>query len=241
MHPSTRFCFPLLTRKLVQIVLALSLINGVPLVALAQEFEPPLRGMPGRREGGGTRGGCLVGQQSLMALMPESNLSLTVSERPTFFWYIPPTTAEMAEFTLLDARNQEVYKTAVPINQESGIISLQSSEELPALEAGVDYRWYFSLVCDLQDRSADVFTTGWIQRIVPNTALTTHLETVAEVDRPAVYAEAGLWQDALSSLVILRRSQPQDASISRQWTRLLESVELGHIADQPLVPCCQVP
>ncbi|MBE9177813.1 DUF928 domain-containing protein [Oculatella sp. LEGE 06141] len=215
----------------------MGLIHGMPLAALAQEFVPPQRGLPGRRVGGGTRGGCIAGQTALTALMPESNLSLTVSERPDLFWYLPPNTAAQLEFTLLDANDQEVYKTTFQPDETGGIMSLPNPTDLPALEIGLDYHWYFAVICNEQDRSADVVTEGWIQRIEPDTALTQQLETATASDRPALYAAAGIWQDALMTLATLRQSQPHDADVARAWTVLLESVNLGHLADQPVVPC----
>lgn len=46
-------------------------------------FTPPERGVPGRREGGGTRGiGC---PGSMTALIPESTMGRTASGQPAFF------------------------------------------------------------------------------------------------------------------------------------------------------------
>ncbi len=39
------------------------LVVGTPLVAFAQSYNPPKRGLPGRREGAGTRGTCMQGQR----------------------------------------------------------------------------------------------------------------------------------------------------------------------------------
>jgi hypothetical protein len=227
--------------RLVQIVLAFSLI-GTASAAVAQEFVPPDRGMPGRRESGGTRGGCLPNQTTLMALMPNSNISQTVSGYPTFFWYVPATTAEVAEFVLLDSNDREIYTTTFALDHQAGIIQLSLPDAtLPPLTIGTEYQWYFSLICDMQDRSGDVFTSGWIQRIAPNPALTRQLEQVAENDRAKVYAEAGIWQDALMHLATLRTAQPNNAEIAQQWETLLESVDLEDLVTQPMLPCCQEP
>jgi hypothetical protein len=216
-------------------------LAALPTVALAQEYIPPQRGLPGRREGGGTRGDCLSSRQRLTALMPDTNFGKTIAEYPTFFWYIPDVQPEAAEFVLLDENDNELYRTSFRVTGDSGVISLSLPENagMPPLEVGKDYHWYFSLVCDEIDRSGDAYTEGWIQRVAPDAALVARLETAAASDRPAIYAAAGIWHDALTSLADLRRAHPQNSSFVRGWRTLLNSVELANVADQPFVPCCE--
>jgi hypothetical protein len=219
------------------------------------QFVPSDRGMPGRREGGGTRGNCLTqaslaGQSSsvtqaitaqpslatqpgLTALMPDSNLGQTMAERPTFFWYIPQSAAA-AEFVLLDANNTEQYKTLVPVPSQSGVVSLTLPDSV-TLEVGQSYRWYFSLVCNPLDRSADTYTSGWVERIAPDPALLQTIAAAPPAEQARLYAQASLWYEALATLAQLRQSQPQDAALVTQWQTLLKSVGLEQIADQPLL------
>lgn len=216
-------------------------LAGLPVVALAQEYIPPSRGLPGRREGGGTRGDCLNSQQRLTALMPDTNFGKTTAEYPTFFWYIPNIHPEAAEFVLLDEEDNELYRTRFRVTGDSGVIRLSLPEEvgMPPLEVGKDYHWYFSLVCDDVDRSGDSYTEGWIQRVEPSELLLAQLDTAAASDRPAIYAAAGIWYDAVTSLADLRRANPQNPSFVRDWRTLLGSVELINVAEQPFVPCCE--
>lgn len=203
----------------------------------AQEFEPSDPGLPGRREGGGTRGGCASQQPSLTALMPSSNFGLTVRAYPAFSWYVPQNGATVAEFVLLDAANTEIYKTLVPVTQQAGVISISLPEDgsVPALEVGKSYRWYFSLVCDPLDRSADSFTSGWVQRVEPSPTLTQALATATTEEQPDIYAEAGIWYEAVAMLVKLRQQEPQNSALLTQWQTLLSSVGLEKVANQPLL------
>jgi hypothetical protein len=200
----------------------------------AQDYTPPDHGAPGRREGGGTRGGCLAQQPSLTALMPTTNSGLTVTERPTFFWYVPQTAAA-AEFVLLDQANAEVYKTTVSVPVQAGVIGVSLPASTTALAVGKSYRWYFSLICDPLDRSADVFTSGWVQRIQPSAGLSQELASATAAEKPKIYAKYGIWYEALAELVKLRHSQPQNAALLNQWQTLLQSVGLERLADQPLL------
>lgn len=222
----------------------LGLKLGLPALCLAwlalvlpglAQYRPPDQGLPGRREGGGTRGGCqiqqssLIQQPSLTALMPESNLGLTVAARPSFFWYVPQTAA-VAEFVLLDANNTELYKTQVPLSQQAGIVQFTLPETGPALQVNQSYRWFFSLVCEPLDRSADIFVSGWVKRVEPNPDLPQAL--VATAGQTGVYETR--WYDDLATLAALRRAQPHNTALTNQWQMLLQSVGLSQIADQPL-------
>jgi len=233
-----RFGFRVLAVLAVGTVVATTVATMIAITAVPSfaQFRPPNRGMPGRREGGGTRGGsCPVQQPGLTALMPDSNLGLTVASQPTFFWYVPQNSAAAAEFTLLGPDNTERYKTLVTVPTEAGIVSLSLPQD-KGLEAGQSYRWYFSLICDPLDRSEDSFTTGWVERIEPNADLSKALKTAPAADLPNLYAQAGLWYDALTALASLRQSQPQNTAVVAQWQDLLQSVGLKALADQPVSP-----
>ncbi|NJN86669.1 MAG: DUF928 domain-containing protein [Leptolyngbyaceae cyanobacterium SL_7_1] len=222
-------------------------VVGLPDVSMAQQFVPPDRGLPGRREGGGTRGSCLRGQVPLTALMPASNFAQTTKTSPTFFWYVPPFLAETAEFVLLDEHDNELYHTTVQLVEDGGVVSLSlptvkdaSGTDVSLLNEGQDYHWYFSLICDPDDRSGDVFAEGWIQRVQPTLALTNRLAIArTEREQAAVYAEAGIWHDALTTLAELRRSQPSNSALLSNWITLLESVDLENIASEPIISCCE--
>lgn len=217
--------------------LGLWLGGNLTLSAFAQFIPPDNIGIPGRREGGGTRGECLNSTQPLMALVPENSYGETVSSYPTFFWFVPDVPAQAAEFVLYDEAGNEIYYTTFQIVGTSGILSLSLPDQadLPPLEPNQNYEWVFSLVCDTQDRSGDLFTTGWIRRVEPDATLQQQLATATEADRANIYAQNGLWHDALSSLAAQYRANPNDGAIANEWTTLLTSVGLGDFADAPLI------
>lgn len=235
-------------RSLTVALLSLGLATGIglggfPLQAIAQEYVPPLRGVPGRREGGGTRGGCPSTQPSLTALMPDSNFGTTLSAYPSFLWYVPGLESQQAEFVLLDENDEVVYETAFQMTSSAGIVSLSlpATANIPPLQVGKDYHWYFSLICDPLDRSGDLYTEGWIQRIEADADLMARLEAAPVGDRPTIYAESGIWYDAVASLATLRRTQPGNSGFAMGWQTLLRSVDLGSLDNQPLVACCDEP
>jgi len=179
---------------------------------------------PGNRESGSTRSTtCIAPDESLMALIPQSNYGLTQSAYPTFYFYLPPTTAEHLKFVLLnEATNELVYEGQFGIQEGAGIagVSLPDNGIQQPLVAGESYVWYVSVTCDPTDPSADVVTEGLIARVASQVDTTDADMT----ELPALYAEAGLWFDALAASAALKQDDSPTA-----WNALLDAVELSEL------------
>lgn len=202
---------------------------------ISQIFRPPNRGAPPRTVGGASRGGCLRASSQLTALTPVESLGLTTASHPTFFWYIPRTNSPTAEILIQDDHDTDIYHATIPLPGTSGIVSFTLPETAPPLEAGKTYQWYISLVCVANDRLQDVFTSAGVQRVEAEVALTEQLQQAGENDRPQIFAEAGIWHEAIASLAEQLRSNPTDPQLLSQWQALLTSVGLVQVIDQPLV------
>lgn len=203
------------------------------------DFKPPKVGAPENRKGGASRGSsCSSNRNSLKALLPESNIGLTVEKYPTFFVYIPPISTQLAEFELYEGNKNStiIYKTRFILPKTTGIFtfSLPNNNTLQPLEVGKSYHWFFSIICNPEDRSEDIYIEGWVQRIVPSPALVSQLAKAAPRDRPALYAEAGIWHETMTTLAELRYSRPQDSTLVTDWEELLKSVGLSKFAKEPL-------
>ncbi|MGP1386059.1 MAG: DUF928 domain-containing protein [Thainema sp.] len=185
---------------------------------------------PGRRVGGGTRGECMPAQP-LVALNPASNLALTASEEPTVYFSISSLAkSHQMEFFLRDTDGNFVYETAFEAGETAEIVGITVPNGVLALEQ--DYQWYFSVVCDPLDRSQNMVLEGWLRRTSP-AALpieeTSELPTSLEL--AATYEAAGLWGDAISTLVELRQTQPENSEVEQQWSELLQDLELDTVLD----------
>lgn len=185
---------------------------------------------PGRRIGGGTRGECVVNSQSLAALTPASNLGVTRSDRPTVYFSMPVLDAPLpVEFVLQDADGNSVYETSFTTAKTERIVGVHLPKNV--LKVGQDYQWYFSAVCDPQDSSQNVVLAGWLRRVSPEKSFTN--ESTLELAKS--YQESGLWIDAIATLVELRKAHPQNSDVSRQWTKLLQVLELDAVVGRSLV------
>lgn len=208
-------------------------------------FTPPTRGLPGegRQEGGGVRGGnCPNIQNKLVALVPATNMGLTVSEYPTLYWYVPETgTAETPaaeiEFVLQDQEGLEVYNSGkLPALARAGIVSYtMPAKSSKPLEAGKNYQWFFSIICNPDDRSGDVRVQGWVKRVEKSQTLAQELEAASTLERPFIYARESLWFDTLSSLAQLQMQNPGNEVLANKWEELLNSVSLANLAKAPFV------
>lgn len=220
---------------------------SLPLAAMAQEFQPPKRGVPGRRVGGGTRDplGCVQGRPPyLMALLPQTNLGLTTSANPQFFWFMPKTKAKVAEFTLYEGNEQTpdhtlVYKTTVAVAGTPGIASLSLPANAAPLQVGKDYHWSVTLICSSEQPQNNISVDGWVQRIALKPSLQNQLTQATPSDRVSLYAQNGLWFDTLTALAELHCARPNDPEVTKSWATVLKSVKLDAIAGQPLMQSCK--
>ncbi len=186
-----------------------------------------------------TRGSglCEKGKINLTALVPESKIGRTVSEYPVFFFYLPETDAQLAEFVLQDENGNQIYQTTLKINNTSGVtsVNIPANKNVSPLQLGKNYRWSIALICDASDRSADVLEKGIVRRVEVSTDIRSELEKADPRLKATIYAQSGIWQDALSTLVAARRANPNDADLAADWKILLESVKLDEIVTEPIV------
>ncbi len=205
-------------------------------------YEPPDNGTPGRLEGGGTRGTCLVDpSDKLTALMPPTSVARTVSKHPTFFVYVPSNyTNKQATFTLYKYVNTDIgdpiYQADFQTPSSPGIISISLPKDAKDLEKDQDqdkdyyYYWTFALHCDPQRIDQDRIVNGWLQ-LVEDTQVNTKLP----YERVIAYNKESIWQDTLSILADLRQANPNNVEFNNEWKSLLQSVGLKDIAEKPVV------
>lgn len=181
---------------------------------------------------------CEKGKIKLTPLVPENQIGRTVSEYPEFFFYLPETEAQIAEFVLEDENGNQIYQTNLNINNSSGVIgvSIPTNKNVSPLQLGKNYRWSVALICDDKDRSADVFEKSIVRRVEVSADIRSQLEKANPRLKAIIYAQTGIWQDALSTLVTARRANPNDAALAADWKILLDSVNLGEIVDEPIAP-----
>jgi hypothetical protein len=215
----------------------------------ANSFES--EGRPPSRTSAGSRDSCL---SQIVAIVPgksevqtdgsgcgaqsETLIALTISEQPTFWFYIPeqPYANVTAELVLLDELQHAIAIQSVSVEDASGIIGVPLNQ---TLEVDVVHRWVFSVESRDGNLSERAFVEGVVQRIDPDEALQAAIAAAtSDQDRVRIYANHGIWHDALTLLIELHQAAPSDTVISRDWDNFLNSVGLGAIAQAPFLNCC---
>ena len=203
-------------------------------------FDPPGNGKPQETAGGASRGTQCAQEQATLGgcvtlLLPTTLEGLTAAERPTFFAYLPETSAKQVFFSLVDENKNTQYQTKIDLKAGGGIVSFQLPADAPVLQVGKNYQWSMIVIGPQGLRPDSPAVQGSVRRVELNPTLKAQLEMATPLERAALYGKQGIWFDTLASLAEVRRSQPSDASLTANWQELLTSVGLDAIAAKPLL------
>ena len=197
-----------------------------PGTADAPVYQPPMRGTTaGGRIGGGTRG---TGEQiiTLSVIAPE-HPGLTVSAQPRLYWYLSEDVNVPAELTVVDrASNDPLLELVIAPPIEAGIHALDLSRHGVRLVAGVRYEWFVALIADAGQRSNDIVAGGEIELVRATPELDRKLAESGDEGAAGVYAQAGIWYDAIDSASELVERNPDHPAYRRNRAALLNQVGL---------------
>lgn len=165
----------------------------------------------------------------LTSLVPATNSGLTLAERPTFWVYLPKTSAKQAVLSL-KVGDRHHSQTVVPITGEPGVIGIKPSDDSPALQVGKTYQWALVLVCGERPGPNDPAVVASVRRVA--------LPQPPGFNEPLAqanwYGQQGIWYDALTAMAQAQRSQPYNQALATNWANFLKSQGLEAIANQPL-------
>lgn len=191
------------------------------------EYKPPMRGKPGNRIGGGTRGA--DSDVPYVAAMVPDHTGITTKTQPALYWYLSKSTTNRIEFTLINEIDTKPVLEISLNSDKAGIHDIELSKYNINLIPGLEYQWFVALVLDPEHRSKDVTADGTIKHIKPSKELVEKLAVASKLDMPAIYAEQGIWYDSLSTLSELIKDNPDDKNLLEQRTLLIKQVGLSGI------------
>jgi hypothetical protein len=194
-------------------------------------YRPPTRGKPRARIAGGVRG---VAQRlpSLQTLVPD-HTGQTISEQPSLFWYLDGPVPEQASlvFTLTDSeRIDPLVEAEIAHPGGPGIQRIELARYPVKLVPGTEYQWSVVLIVDAEQRSKDVVSVGWIDRIEPPAGLGLDPRSPGSA---RAYAEQGLWYDALAAASDSLEADPDDPTRRARRNALLRQVGLAMALPAP--------
>ncbi len=161
-------------------------------------YKPPPRGAPGGRVGGASRGTVKVTipLPTIELLAPDGHTGLTTSATPTLYFFVSRPIIWPTQFTIsTPTQPNPILEVNVPAPREAGVYSLRTADYHIRLEPGVLYIWSVSVILNPKARSRDVVASASLLRTAPDPAL----ETAPPSRRAALFAQAGLWYDAVAA------------------------------------------
>jgi hypothetical protein len=184
------------------------------------EYNPPSRGAPSGRVGGGTRGLHIL---PLAALAPD-HTGLTISAQPALYYFLPSASGvRVAVRIASDPNAQPLLEKDFAPPARSGIQKLELKALGVTLAPGVEYRWTVS--------DARTSSTAMIRRVDMSADLARKLNGVpAGRHRYTVLAREGVWYDALDEVSRAADAAPSAAVATRHRAALLEQIGLKDIA-----------
>jgi Domain of Unknown Function (DUF928) len=199
---------------------------------------PPSRGVPGNRTVSASRSRCDL---NLVALAPQFSTNTpgqvsensvwgkTTSSSPTFWFFVPATSSStQLEFSLQNQEEEDVYRASIPTPLQPGIIGVKVSPKQP-LQPNINYHWRLKAKVSCGTSTPNrVYVDGWVTQVSLSGVM-------SQKDNSEIYAEKGIWYDAVTSLAQQRLQRPNDLKIRQDWRDLLESANLEEIAKQPLI------
>ena len=88
------------------------------------------------------------------------------------------------------------------------------------------------MVPDPDHRSKDIIAGGAIEIVDFPLALKEKLANAEKAEKPNIFAESGIWYDALSAISDLIDASPNDLILREKRISLLEQVGLSQVADE---------
>jgi hypothetical protein len=165
-------------------------------------YTPPSRGAPGGRVGGASRGtpNAAIPSPMIDLLAPDGHAGQTISATPTLYFFVSQPITERTQFTIsAPSRPSPIIEVEIPAPRERGIYSLRTGDHRVRLESGVVYTWSVSAILDPKARSRDIVASASLLRTAPDPALEAALRTAPPMRRAGVFAQAGLWYDAVAA------------------------------------------
>lgn len=216
------------------LTLSLSVVSE----AYAEYKAPSTQRAPsGRTSSSGTRGGCLGSTKlPLIALAPQQHIGQTTSTHPTFAWFVPNSPELKMLFSLYEYSANGSLKMVKQIDLKTspGIMKLSLSQDSPGLTIGKKYLWQVAIICNENYPSNDLVTKAEIEVIQLQSNVKTLLDTVKDpLQKADIYANAGLWYDALGeALKADNNSQSKQiiSSLLEDLSQIEKSNDLREIA-----------
>ena len=94
----------------------------------------------------------------------------------------------------------------------------------------MEYQWFISVVKDREQRSRDIVAGATIKLIDIKAPLQEQLRKAPDLEHPLIYANAGVWYDAVASLGNQIAKRGKASGLREQRALLMDQVELAEVS-----------
>lgn len=203
-------------------------------------YRPRAIGAPERRVGAGSRGEgerqSSKGGDLMMTVLAPKEIGLTTKPQPTLYWFSSRAISHPVNLIVMA---EEGSDTVTPIVNHringgvaAGIHQLSLEKAGVRLDPDKNYAWSVEVMVDPDQPSKNLVTTGGLRRMTPPPELQKQLKSTPLEQQPVLYAENGIWYDALEILSnTLIAAQPRNPLWHQQRAELLEQGDLPEVAE----------
>ncbi len=164
-----------------------------------------------RKSDAGTTRGCFEGDQPLTILASRNYVGRTASLHPTFAWFVSRnSTAKPIKFIIYESvpngKPKKVREISLRSSPEIMEVSPFSENE-PGLQAGKQYLWQVIIQCDPDNPSGDSASEARVEVVGMPASVQSKLDKATNgVEKANIYAQEGLWYDALGEALKLAKA-----------------------------------
>ena len=167
---------------------------------------------------------------SFTALAPYGHIGKSASTHPTFAWHIPDADTYPIQFRLYEydatkskGKGKNIVKTT--LSSTPGVMTYTLPADFPGLTAGQKYIWRVVLVCNPNSPSQSLLVGTGINIVSQTPEIINQLNNTSDRTAKAdIYAEAGLWYDALAEVAV-DADDPQANAFAKQLIQQLTEIE----------------
>lgn len=174
------------------------------------------------------------GEPVVKVLVPADHVGETIKTSPSLYWYLSSLTTFPITFTL---ENRQLVKPVLEVPLKSptcpGVQMIRLTDYNKSLDEAVQYQWHISVIVDPDSRSKDIHAAGYIERVpYPQALIEGRVSQCRDpLNAVCLYAEAGLWYDAIMVISDLILGHPKDRVLRLIRASLLEQVGLTDVAE----------
>jgi hypothetical protein len=133
-------------------------------------------------------------------LAPEGHAGLTTSPTPTLYFFVSQPITWPIQFTIsTPTRPDPLVEVNIPAPRQAGVYGLRTADYHVRLETGVLYTWSVSVILNPEARSRDIVASASLLRTTPDPTTEGALRGVSASQRAVLFAQAGLWYDAVAA------------------------------------------